>query len=170
MSASTKPGTAKPEIVKSETIKRTTDSQMEELREAFRFFDRNQNGSIEPEELGSVMTSLGYCATESELKDMIHEADVDGNGKIDFKEFVRMMELKTNERPEQAEDEELREAFKVFDRDGNGLISRAELSQVMGNLGEQLSEKDLNDMISEADKNGDGQIDYEEFVQMVAKK
>jgi len=89
------------------------DSQtnLDELREAFEFFDRNGNGSIEADELGAVMDSLGYAATESELQDMIHEADLDGNNKIDFEEFVKMMESKS--RHGQAEEEDLREAFKV---------------------------------------------------------
>lgn len=88
-----------------------SDEKLDELREAFAFFDQNGDGSIEADELGAVMRSLGYPATDSELRDMIHEADVDGNDKIDFDEFVRMMESKS--RHDQAEDEELREAFKV---------------------------------------------------------
>jgi len=60
--------------------------------------------------------------------------------------------------------------WQVFDRDGNGFISRAELSHVMRNIGENLSEDDLNEMISEADRNGDGLIDYQEFVGMLSKK
>ena len=86
--------------------------KMEDLRAAFEFFDRNGNGCIEPDELGIVMESLGYKASHSELRDMINEADVDGNRMIDFNEFVRLMERKGQ--PEgYNEEEELREAFKV---------------------------------------------------------
>ena len=87
------------------------ENQMEELRAAFAFFDRNGNGCIEAEELGAVMVSLGYQATESELRDMINEADADGNKMIDFEEFVLMMESKS--RPGQDDEEEMKEAFKA---------------------------------------------------------
>ena len=58
-------------------------------------------------------------------------------------------------------EEELREAFKVFDSDGNGFISATELRQVMHNLGENLSEAEVEDMIKEADYDGDGHVHYE---------
>ena len=64
-------------------------------------------------------------------------------------------------------EEEIREAFKVFDKDGNGFIDAQELRHVMTNLGEKLTDEEVNEMISEADKDGDGQINYEEFVKMM---
>lgn len=142
-------------------------TQMDDLRAVFAFFDRNQNGNIEADELGEVMSSLGYQATEEELNDMINEADKDGNKMIDFDEFVQMMEAKC--RRDQDQEDELREAFKVFDCDGNGFISREELAKVMKNIGEDLSEDDLTEMITEADKNGDGVIDFQEFTQMLSR-
>merc|ERR1711918_308711 len=67
-------------------------------------------------------------------------------------------------------EEELIEAFKVFDRDGNGFISAAELRHVMTNLGEKLTDEEVDEMIREADVDGDGQINYEEFVKMMMSK
>ncbi len=64
-------------------------------------------------------------------------------------------------------EEEIREAFKVFDKDGNGFISANELRHVMTNLGEKLTDEEVDEMIREADLDGDGQINYEEFVKMV---
>lgn len=63
--------------------------------------------------------------------------------------------------------EEIQEAFKVFDKDGNGYISAAELRHVMTSLGEKLTEEEVDEMIREADVDGDGQINYEEFVKMM---
>lgn len=63
--------------------------------------------------------------------------------------------------------EEIQEAFKVFDKDGNGYISAAELRHVMTSLGEKLSEEEVDEMIREADVDGDGQINYQEFVKMM---
>jgi calmodulin len=74
-----------------------------------------------------VMRSLGQNPTEAELQDMINEVDADGNGTIDFPEFLTMMARKMKDT--ESEDE-IREAFKVFDKDGNGFISAEELRHV----------------------------------------
>lgn len=66
--------------------------------------------------------------------------------------------------------EEIEEAFKVFDKDGNGYISAAELRHVMTSLGEKMSEEEVDEMIREADVDGDGQINYQEFVKMMVCK
>ena len=71
---------------------------------------------------------------------MVNEVDKDGTGSIDFPEFLTMMSLKINE--ENAE-EELREAFKVFDGDGNGYIDRRELGLMMRFMGETLTEDEI---------------------------
>ncbi|KAK1263966.1 hypothetical protein QJS04_geneDACA021757 [Acorus gramineus] len=67
-------------------------------------------------------------------------------------------------------EEELKEAFKVFDKDQNGFISAAELRHVMTNLGEKLTDEEVDEMIREADVDGDGQVNYEEFVRMMLAK
>ena len=90
------------------------------------------DGTITSRELGTVMRSLGQNPTERDLQDMINEVDADGNGIIDFPEFLTMMARKIHNRDSE---EEIKEAFKVFDKDGNGYISAAELRHVMTNLG-----------------------------------
>jgi calmodulin len=117
-------------------------------------------GTITTKELGTVMRSLGQNPTEAELQDMINEVDADGNGTIDFPEFLNLMARKMKDTDSE---EELREAFKVFDKDGNGYISAAELRHVMTNLGEKLTDEEVDEMIREADVDGDGQVNYEEF-------
>ncbi|KAN0082579.1 hypothetical protein V8E55_008374 [Tylopilus felleus] len=121
------------------------------------------DGTITTKELGTVMRSLGQNPTEAELQDMINEVDADGNGTIDFPEFLTMMARKMRDTDSE---EEIREAFKVFDKDGNGFISAAELRHVMTNLGEKLTETEVEEMIREADVDGDGQINYDEFVKL----
>ena len=85
-----------------------------------------------------------------------------GNGTIEFPEFVAMMAKKQQDGGDQEED--LREAFKVFDKDGNGQISQSELKQVMLSLGENLTEDEIEEMVLEADIDGDGQVNYEGMV------
>lgn len=141
-----------------------TDEQIAEFKEAFSLFDKDGDGTITTKELGTVMRSLGQNPTEAELQDMINEVDVDGNGTIDFPEFLTMMARKMKDTDSE---DEIREAFKVFDKDANGLISATELRHVMTNLGEKLTDEEVDEMIREADVDGDGQINYEEFVKMM---
>ena len=103
------------------------------------------------------------------LKCFVRKADMDGNGTIDFEEFIQMMPAASrNERDENAE-EEMREAFQIFDADGNGKITSDELRLIMENLGEKLTDEEITDMVKEADIDGDGEINYEEFVRMMFK-
>ncbi|GAB1291616.1 Calmodulin-1 [Apodemus speciosus] len=138
-----------------------------QFKEAFSLFDKDGDGTITTKELGTVMRSLGQNPTEAELQDMINEVDADGNGTIDFPEFLTMMARKMKDTDSE---EEIREAFRVFDKDGNGYISAAELRHVMTNLGEKLTDEEVDEMIREADIDGDGQVNYEEFVQMMTAK
>uniref|UniRef100_A0A8C2D5V0 Calmodulin n=1 Tax=Cyprinus carpio TaxID=7962 RepID=A0A8C2D5V0_CYPCA len=110
------------------------------FKEAFSLFDKDGDGTITTKELGTVMRSLGQNPTEAELQDMINEVDADGNGTIDFPEFLTMMARKMKDTDSE---EEIREAFRVFDKDGNGYISAAELRHVMTNLGEKLTDEEI---------------------------
>ncbi|AEC09933.1 EF-hand domain [Arabidopsis suecica] len=156
-----------------------TDDQISEFKEAFSLFDKDGDGMLHPpfpsiivgcittKELGTVMRSLGQNPTEAELQDMINEVDADGNGTIDFPEFLNLMARKMKDTDSE---EELKEAFRVFDKDQNGFISAAELRHVMTNLGEKLTDEEVDEMIKEADVDGDGQINYEEFVKVMMAK
>jgi calmodulin len=141
--------------------------QVEEIKDAFNLFDKDGDGNITTKELGTVMRSLGQNPTENELQEMINEVDADCSGTIEFSEFLNLMAKKMKDTDTE---EELVEAFKVFDKDSNGFISAVELKHVMTNLGEKLSDEEIDDMVKEADFDGDGQINYKEFVHMVMAK
>ena len=144
-----------------------SEEQIAEFKEAFSLFDKDGDGTITTRELGTVMRSLGQNPTEAELTDMTSEVDAEGIGTIDFPEFLTMMARKMKDTDTE---EEIREAFKVFDKDGNGFISASELRHVVKNLAEKLTEEEVDEMIREADVVGDGQVNYEEFVAVLTSK
>ncbi|KAJ8558039.1 hypothetical protein K7X08_004805 [Anisodus acutangulus] len=143
------------------------NDQIVELQEAFSLFDRDGDGCITVEELATVIRSLDQNPTEEELQDMITEVDSDGNGTIEFTEFLNLMAKKMKDTDAE---EELKEAFKVFDKDQNGYISATELRHVMINLGEKLTDEEVEQMIREADLDGDGQVNFDEFVKMMMNR
>jgi len=121
------------------------------------------DGNTTTKELGIGMRFLGQDPTEAEVQDMINEVDADGNGIIDYSESLTLMERKMKNTDSE---KEILEAFKVFDKDGNAFISAADIT----NLGEYLADEEVDEMIREADIadiDGDGQINYEEFVKMM---
>ncbi|KAM0870215.1 hypothetical protein ACQ4PT_040160 [Festuca glaucescens] len=146
-----------------------SSEQMSEFREAFAFFDKDGDGRITAEELSTVVRSLGQSPTPEELRDMVRDVDADGNGTIEFAEFLALVSRQQEAARADAgsADEELREAFGVFDRDHDGHISKAELRHVMISLGEKLTDEEVEGMIAEADLDGDGQVNFEEFVRMM---
>ena len=144
-----------------------TEEQIAEFKEAFALFDKDGDGTITTKELGTAMRSLGQNPTEAELQDMINEVDADENGTIDFPGVLSLMARKMKDADIE---EELTEAFKVFDRDGNGFISDAELRHVTTILGEKLTDEEVDEIIREADVEGDDQINDEEFVKMMMAK
>ena len=141
-----------------------TEEQKADYRDAFSLFDKDGDGTITAAELTKVMESLGKDATPMEIQDMIDNADVNCDGKIEFEEFVRMM---ADDSSSVDHEKEMLEAFKVFDKDGSGTISHAELKQVMEDLGENMTEQEIDNMIKDADTDDDGMVNYQEFLAMM---
>lgn len=144
-----------------------TPEQIKEAKEAFALFDKDHSGTITVKELGTAMRALGQNPTENEVQEMINEVDANGNGIIDFAEFLNLYATHMKDPFSEAE---LQEAFATFDRDGNGQISKDELMHIMTNLGEKLSDGEIAAMIQDADVDGNGMINYKEFVRMIANQ
>ncbi|KAJ8470826.1 hypothetical protein OPV22_025169 [Ensete ventricosum] len=142
-----------------------SEEQITEFYATFCLFDKNGDGCITFEELSTVVKSLGLKPNEAEVRKMMSEIDADGNGTIEFQEFLNLMATKLTK--ETDSEEELKEAFRVFDKDQNGFISATELRNVMISLGEKLTDEEAAQMIREADLDGDGQVNFEEFVKMM---
>ncbi|KAH7963312.1 hypothetical protein HPB52_020535 [Rhipicephalus sanguineus] len=140
----------------------SSEESLAVLREVFALFDKDGNGEISPDELGVVMRACGQNPTQAEIEEMIAKADTDGNGTISFPEFVAMMR-------EPPTEETIRQAFMMIDKDGKGFITASDLRYViMTDLGEQVTDEEIDEMLREADMDGDGQISYQEFVAVMS--
>jgi len=115
-------------------------------------------GGPDPTGKGAILWGGCYAAFNQNQNSSTTCSATAGNGTIDFPEFLTMMARKMKDTDSE---EEIREAFRVFDKDGNGFISAAELRHVMTNLGEKLTDEEVDEMIREADIDGDGQVNYE---------
>ena len=96
---------------------------------------------------------------------MVQEADLDNDGCLNFDEFIEMMSKTV--RDEETEVKTM-EAFKVFDRDGSGVIRISELKHILMNLGEPINEEEADDLLRLAEED-DGLIDYVQFVKSIFK-
>ncbi|GAA48814.1 calmodulin-like protein 5 [Clonorchis sinensis] len=139
------------------------DQVPNDLREAFALFDVNRDGRITASELESVLNFLGMRTTRAEVSQMIKDADCDGNGSVDFEEFLRMMRRYSQRERSKSPDAELREAFNVFDHNQDSVIDFEEIKRTMHFLGEAVTDAEVHEMIREADRDNDGKVDFEEF-------
>jgi len=143
-----------------------SELETQEYKEAFELFDKDGSGSITTKELLYVMRSIGQNPTEDEVLELIMESDLNGDGTIDFKEFINMMRRKSSE---QDQTEDLREAFRIFDKNRSGYIEAKEIIAVTTTLGEGLTKEELEQFMAEADIDGDGKLNYDEFVKVMTK-
>lgn len=143
------------------------DKQIAELREIFRSFDRNKDGSLTQLELGSLLRSLGLKPSPEQLEGIIQKADTNNNGLVEFSEFVALVSPELLPAKSPYTEEQLKQLFQMFDRDGNGFITAAELAHSMARLGHALTVEELTGMIKEADTDGDGRISFREFSQAI---
>ncbi|XP_054367462.1 DNA ligase 1 isoform X4 [Mirounga angustirostris] len=145
--------------------------EIEELQEAFLEFDKDRDGFISCKDLGNLMRTMGYMPTEMELTELGQQIRMNLGGRVDFDDFVELMTPKLlAETAGMIGIQEMRDAFKEFDTNGDGEITLGELQQAMQRLlGEKLTPREISEVVQEADVNGDGTVDFEEFVKMMSR-
>ncbi len=129
-----------------------------DFRLAFKAYDKENKGEIPSSMLGTVMKNLGHNLKPEQLQEAIEAVDSDGSGWIDFDEFIALMARKTKE----AEDEqEFREAFRVFDKGNKGQIETTDLKVIFKALDPDMSDDEIDAIITEVDEDGSGTLDFE---------
>ena len=146
-----------------------TEELISDFRDAFKTFDTDEDGYLSLEELSNLLIKLGVPVTKEEVIEMTNEVDIEGNGTIDFKEFILLMARKM--RDYDNEDEYI-EAFRIFDKNNDDLISKEELKEAMTIIweavwGEAPTDEDIAYMIKEADTDGDDFLHYSDFIRKI---
>ncbi len=159
-----------------------TAEELDTLQEAFNLYDINNNGSISNQQFSHIIASLGIVTEPKQIEKIVNAADTNNDDSIDFHKFALTMfryiphdttvptvNYKDNHvfSEKDVSDEELMACFQFFDQDHDGRISQKELEIVMSKLNNQLTPKELKDMMFTADINRDGFIDFDEFKQLL---
>ena len=144
-----------------------TEDEIEEIKEAFDLFDTDGSGTIDPKELKAAMQSLGFDAKNQTIFQMISDLDRNKSGDIDFEEFLDMMTARMSDKDTR---EDINKVFRLFDDDGTGSISLKNLRRVARELGETMTDEELQEMIDRADSNGDSLVSADDFYNIMTKK
>lgn len=137
------------------------EDQKQEIKEAFDLFDTDKDRAIDYHELKVAMRALGFDVKKADVVKILKDYDRESTGKITFDDFSEVMTDWMLDRDPQ---EEVFKAFRLFDDDDSGKISLRNLRRVARELGENMTDEELRAMIDEFDKDGDGEINEEEFL------
>lgn len=148
-------------------VEELSKEQVQMLRKAFDMFDRDKKGYIHTNMVSTILRTLGQTFEEKDLKELIAEIDQDGSGELEFDEFLALTARFLIEEDTEAMQEELREAFRMYDKSGNGYINVSDLREILRALDDKLTEDELDEMIAEIDTDGSGTVDFDEFMEMM---
>ena len=144
---------------------RLSDRQIADFKAAFYLFDKANTGTIDADDLKDVFQSLGEHLCDVDIANILEEVDQQNIGKVDWGQFLNLMECNIGGYDE---NDELRAAFKFFDVNDSGYLCAEGLFRILTSLGEKLSREEADAMINEADTDGDGLVNFEDFVKMMS--
>ncbi|XP_015119240.1 troponin C isoform X1 [Diachasma alloeum] len=142
------------------------DEQTKMLKRAFSMFDSAKNGRIEKEKVKTILNTLGHTFDDQELEVLLQKEDEDGSGVVNFDAFCRVA-CHFQEEDDEALQKELKEAFRLYDKEGNGYIPTSSLREILAALDDQITPDQMDGMIAEIDTDGSGTVDFDEFMEMM---
>jgi Ca2+-binding EF-hand superfamily protein len=156
-------------VSKFRSIRKT----VQDVQNAFKQFDCNGDGAIDKAELTSALSSTGGNFTKQEIDTIFMAADIDGNGEIDYEEFIALMcpsasDIVEKFRAKYKNVNDVKSAFKRFDRNGDGALEKGELAAALKSSGESYTDVEVNAIFSLGDVDGDGEITLEEFIALMS--
>jgi len=144
------------------------EAQTAALKTAFESFDTEGKGAIGVETIGNILRMMGVKIKEADLKEVVDEVDDDGSGMLEFEEFTELAAKFLIEEDEEELKNELKEAFRIYDKDGQGFITNDVLREILKEIDPKLTEADLDGIIEEVDEDGSGTMDLDEFMEMMS--
>jgi calmodulin len=158
-------------VIDFEEINEATGLEHDEikvLKICFNLFDVKKQEYLSADDLDDILRAMGFRPSKEELKEILEEIDEDGSGEIEFGEFTQLCAKFLVEEPdEETMKAELKEAFRVYDKEGEGFITTGTLREIIGELDPRLTTDDLDGIIEEIDEDGSGTMDFDEFCQMM---
>merc|ERR1712141_710053 len=138
------------------------------LKLCFNLFDVKKQDFLGADDLDDILRAVGFRPSKEELQEILEEIDEDGSGEIEFGEFCQLCAKFLVEEPdEETMKAELKEAFRVYDKEGQGFITTIQLREIISEVDQNLSSEDLDGIIEEIDEDGSGTMDFDEFCQMM---
>lgn len=141
-----------------------TDAQKKAAEEAFKYFDKREQDKIKTGDISAAMKKIGHNVKGDWMEKMQDHIDEEGTGYIDLEEFFMLVTMKMSA---DEDERELKECFRVLDKERKGEIDVKELRWILKNLGDDLTEEDIDDMIADTDTDGSGFVDYDEFAKLM---
>ena len=156
---------------------------VEQAMKLFIVFEHGESGVLSFSEFNEAIREIGLDPSSDQVKRLFNRVDSDGNGRIDFEEFLKLFALVSNKGKEKGNnkeesqedrvvDEERRKSLqllKMFDEDGDGQLSVSEWQKVLNRMGMKCNKKEATALFRNVDSNGDGKIDLDEFMQYLSK-
>jgi len=137
------------------------------MLKAFQMFDTGKTGLIDTGKIATILNTLGHNFVDEELQALIEGHDKEKTGKINFDAFSEIAGHFLEEEDDEAMLQELKEAFRLYDREGNGYITTKTLREILQALDDKLGPDDLDGIIQEIDTDGSGTVDFDEFMEMM---
>jgi len=143
----------------------------EDWNELIKLFEKDSGGYVETSQLGNILRYTGLFPTDEEVDEFAQEVDADGTGQVTVEDLVKHIESKVELQRDTTHEDDFKDAFLVFDKDGNGKISSSELTKVLTEMGRmKMSVEEAEEFIAMVDKDGDSMLDYSEFVVLFTEK